>query len=222
MRRTLCIAVLSIAGISQAPGEFRYEVKRDKLWGGEPGVLTVDEGGIHYRSENAKTALDLDFEDVRKADVSDPRKIRLYSYDRAKKRFTRPRKFKFNLREGTTSSDLREFLAARLERHVVGAYAIDQAGLEIPAYHRHVLGGCHGVLQSGAAGVAFQSRDPKHSRTWTYEDIQTIGTMNTFHFRLTSHAETFNFDLKQRLSSEDYREVWRQVYARGFDKGEAP
>ena len=212
MRRTLCIAVLSIAGISQAPGEFRYEVKLDKLWGGEPGVLTVDEGGIHYRSENAKTALDLDFEDVRKADVSDPRKIRLYTYDRAKKRLTRASRFEFTLREGTTSPALTQFLVARLERPVVGSHQVEKAGVEIPAYHRHGLGGCHGILRFGSAAIVFESEEPKHSRTWTHEDIQTIGTMNAFHFRLTSYAETFNFDLKRRLSADDYRTLWRHVY----------
>ena len=106
MRRALCAVVLSVLGISQAVGEFRYEVKRDKLWGGELGVLTVDEGGIQYRSENGKTALAFAFEDIRKADLSDPRRIWLYTYDRAKKRLTWAQRFEFDLREGTTSSAL--------------------------------------------------------------------------------------------------------------------
>ena len=222
MRRALCAVVLSVLGISQAVGEFRYEVKRDKLWGGEPGVLTVDEGGFQYRSENGKTALNFAFGEIRKADVSDPHRIRLYTYDRAKKRLTRPSEFEFNLREGTTDSTLAQFLAARLERPVVGAYQISEDGLQVSAYHRHSLSGCHGVLRFSAAAVVFESKDPAHSRTWAYEDIQTVGTMNLFHFRLTSYAETFNFDLKQRLSSENYREVWRHVYTRGFRTSESP
>ena len=212
MLRLFILVLLAAMGVSQTAGEFHYGVKRDKLWGGEPGVLTVDDGGIRYRSENGKTALDFTFEDIRKADVSDPRRIRLYTYDRAKKRLTAPSRFEFRLRKGATSSALAQFLAARLERPVIGAYEIEEADLDRQAYHRHGLGGCHGVLWFGPKAIVFESKDPKHSRTWSYEDIQTIGTMNAFHFRLTGYAETFNFDLKQRLSLDNYRTVWHRVY----------
>ncbi len=212
MRRVLCAVVLALMGVSQAPGEFRYQVKRDKLWGGESGVLTVDESGIQYRSESGKTALKFAFEDIRKADVSDRRKILLYTYDRARKRLTGASRFEFSLREGTTGSALTQFLEVRMERPVIGAYQVEGADVDMPAYHRHGLGGCHGILQFGAAGVVFESKDPKHSRTWTYDEIQTIGTTDPFNLRLTSYAETFNFDLKRRLSPEDYRTLWRRLY----------
>jgi len=213
MKKGPAILLLALLAVSQAAGEFRYEVKRDKLWGGESGVLTIGKGGIRYRSENGKTALDFVFEDIRKADVSHPRRIRLYTYDRAKKRLTLPSQFEFKLREETTSPALTQFLTVRLERPVIGAYPVEETGLEAPAYHRHILGGCHGVLRFGSEAVVFDSDNPQHSRTWTYQDIQTIGTMNPFHFRLTSYAETYNFDLKRRLPPGRYREIWRLVYA---------
>lgn len=216
----VAVILLTAVGISQAAGEFHYEVKRDKLWRAEPGALTIDERGIQYRSDNGKTALDFRFEDIRKADVSDSRKIRLFTYDRAAKRLTQPRLFEFALRGETASIALTQFLAASIQRPVVGSYPVESSGPEILAYHRHGLGGCHGVLRLGPKAVVFGSADPKHSRTWIYEDIQTIGTMNAFHFRLTSHAETFNFDLKQRLSPEDYRTLWQRVYTTGFQAGE--
>jgi hypothetical protein len=208
-------------GISHAAGEFRYEVKRDKLWKGERGVLTVNGQGIQYRSENGKTALDLPFQDIRKVDVSDPREIRLYTYDRAKTRLTQPREHEFELREGTTSAALTQFLAERLKRPILGAYELVNAGPEIPAYHRHTLGGCHGVVRFGPQAIQFESKDPTHSRTWVYADIETIGTMSPFHFRLTSYAETYNFDLKERLSPEDYRTVWHRVYTADFPTSES-
>ncbi len=214
MRKAFLTVILFTAGVSQAFGQFRYEVKRDKLWGAENGVLTIDENGIRYHSENGKTVLNFGFEDIRKADVSDPRKIRLFTYERALKRLTGPRQIEFSLREGATSSGLTQFLATNLERPVVGAYQIDESGHDVPAYHRHAFGGCHGTLRFGSAAVVFESEMPRHSRTWTFEDIQTIGTMSAYHFRLTSYTETFNFDLKQRLASEIYREVWRSVYTR--------
>lgn len=214
MRETLLAAVVFTIGLSQAFGQFRYEVKRDRLLGTESGILTIDEDGIWYRSENGKTALNFGFEDVRRADLSDPRKVRIFTYDRALKRLTGPSQIEFSLRDGTTSSGMTKFLAAHLERPVIGAYQIEETDHDVPAYHRHALGGCHGALRFGSAGIVFESENARHSRTWTYENIQTIGTMSTYHFRLTSYAETFNFDLKQRLASEIYREAWRRVYTR--------
>ena len=41
--------------------------------------------------------------------------------------------------------------------------------------------------------------------------------MAPFHFRLTTYAETYNFDLKQRLSAEDYRSIWRGVYSQASE-----
>jgi len=220
MREAFWAVVLFAVGVSQAFGEFRYEVKRDKLLGAENGVLTIDQGGIRYRSENGKTAFDFRFEEIRKADVSDPRKIRLFTYERALKRLTGPSEIEFSLREGTTNSGLTQFLATHLERPVIGAYQMDESDHDVPAYHRHALGGCHGALRFGSAAIVFESENPRHSRTWTYEDIQTIGTMNAYHFRLTSYTETFNFDLKQRLASEIYREAWHRVYTRVSPNGQ--
>jgi hypothetical protein len=221
MKSRLVAMLLITFGISHAAGEFRYEVKRDKLWRSERGVLTVNEQGMQYRSENGKTALDFAFADIRKADVSDPRKVRLYTYDRAKMRFTQPREHEFELREGATNAGLAQFLAGRMERPILGAYELANAGAEIPAYHRHALGGCHGVLRFGPLAIQFESKDPTDSRTWVYADIETVGTMSPFHFRLTSYAETYNFDLKERLSPEDYRTVWHRVYTADFQTSES-
>ena len=216
MKSCLVAMLLITFEISQAADQFQYEVRRDKLSGSERGVLTVNERGIQYRSDNGKTALDFAFGDIRKADVSDPHKIRLYTYDRAKRRLTQPREHEFELREGTTNAGLARFLAERLKRPILGAYELANAGPEIPAYHRHALGGCHGVVRFGPQAIQFESKDPTHSRTWVYADIETVGTMNPFHFRLTSYAETYNFDLKERLDPENYRTIRARVYTADF------
>ena len=51
-----------------------------------------------------------------------------------------------------------------------------------------------------------------HSRTWKYSEIQTIGGSDPFSFRVTTLAETFSFDLKDRLPKEAYELVWHRVY----------
>jgi hypothetical protein len=75
-----------------------------------------------------------------------------------------------------------------------------------------MLGGSHGTLVIGSTGIEFASQKPKDSRTWLYRDIQTIGTPDPFHFRVTTYAETFTFDLKERLPEGAYRLAWQEVY----------
>ena len=222
MCRVAAFLLVAVVTGPLARGEFRYEVRRDKFWGSEAGVLTIDASGVHYRSQNEKTVLDFAFEDIREADVSDPRKVRLFSYERAKKRLARPRLYQFKILEGTTGEALAEFLAERLERPVVGAYGIQGGAGGIPAYHRHVLGGCDGSLRFDRDAIRFDSINRKHSRTWVHADIETIGTMDPFHFRLTTYAETYNFDLKQRLSPQDYRSVWHSLYSQVSAHGPSP
>ena len=213
MCRVVVLVLVAVVAAPLARGEFRYEVRRDKFRGSEAGVLTIDASGVHYRSENEKTLLDFSFEDIRKADVSDSQEVRLFTYQRSKKRLARPRLYQFKILEGTTGEALAEFLAERLERPVVGAYGIQEGSGGIPAYHRHVLGGCDGTLRFDRDAIRFDSRNRKHSRTWVHADIETIGTMDPFHFRLTTYAETYNFDLKERLSPEEYRSVWHSLYS---------
>ncbi len=217
MCRVVVLVLVAVVAGPLARGEFRYEVSRDKFWGGEAGVLTIDRSGVHYRSKNEKTVLDFAFDDIREADVSDPRKVRLFSYERAKKRLARPRLYQFKILEGTTGEALAEFLVERLERPVVGAYGIQEDATGIPVFHRHVLGGCDGSLRFDAEAIRFDSKNRKHSRTWPHADVETIGTMAPFHFRLTTYAETYNFDLKQRLTPEDYRSIWRSVYSQASE-----
>ncbi len=71
------------------------------------------------------------------------------------------------------------------------------------------------TLSIGSAGIQFASKRGKDSRTWLYRDIQTIGTSDPFHFRVTSYAETFTFDLKERLPKAAYDLAWQAVYGIG-------
>ena len=112
MYRVVALLLVAVAAVSPARGEFRYEVRRDKFWGSEAGVLTIDADGVHYRSENEKTLLDFVFEDIRKADVSDSEGLRLFTYQRSKKRLARPRLYQFKILAGTTGEALAEFLAS--------------------------------------------------------------------------------------------------------------
>src|SRR6266496_5524178 len=173
--RLLLFTLLSFAAFAEAEAPFHFAVYRTKLPRHESGQLTITEAGIHYQSDNGKTALALFFLDIREADVSDPTRITLTTYDIAKRRLGGHRIESFRLQEGTHGEDLARYLAEHLKRPVVGSYALpNEEAVEIPAYHRELLGGSHGKLLIGPGGIQFVSKKTKEPRTWLYKDIESI------------------------------------------------
>ncbi len=208
------VAFFVIAAVSQGDDDvFRYRVERDRLIRDQRGQLRINPSGFVFQSDSGKTMLVVPLPDVLEANVSDSRVIRIKTYDILKRNLTRRRVYKFRLLEGKHDEALTRFLSANIRRPVIGWYGNPASDARIlPAYHRHRLGGCHGKLQIDAAGIRFVSNEPSGSRTWLYSDIETVGSMNPFHFRVTTLAETYNFDLKERLPERSYDVAMRSVY----------
>jgi hypothetical protein len=178
----------------------------------ERGHLIFSDSGAAYRSQNGKTSIDVPYADIREADVSDPRKIRLETYDISKRNPLEHRSYEFRLDEDH-GSDLAKFLAERLKRPVIGAYDVGAEGrFNVPAYHRHLFGGAHGVLEIGPDGIQFKTETKADSRTWLFRDIQTIGSSGPFNFRISTESETYNLDLKERLPERAYDLAWAKTY----------
>ena len=197
--------------------DFQYDVLRSKpLQKDEPGQLRINEAGIEYRSVNEKTSLLLPFIDVHEMDLSDPSVIRIETYEMLKRKLSGRRSYVFRLRSSRGVQDnerLVKFVSDRLPRPVVASYSTSaKPEFEIPAYHRHVLSGCDGRIQITTEGIRYLSSKEDHSRTWRYSEIQAIGGSDPFSFRVTTLAETFTFDLKERLPKEAYDLVWQRVY----------
>jgi len=197
--------------------EFQYEVVRSRpLQKDEPGQLRIDTSGIEYRSGNGKTSIRLPFIDVHEMDVADPSAIRIETYEMLKRKLSGRRSYVFRLvssRAGDENDRLTQFLSERIRRPMLRSQTIAaKPEFEIPAYHRHVLNGCNGTLQITPEGIRFVSAKEDHSRTWKYSEVQTIGGSDPFSFRVTSLAETFTFDLKDRLPTEAYELVWQRVF----------
>lgn len=192
--------------------QFRYEVRRDKLWGGETGVLTIGEQGIAYASDDGKTMVKLPYRDIRKIDIADRSKVAITTYERKAKRLAQHQAIELALIDGVVSDRLAGFLADHLERPVLGSAGEEPGGRRVPAYHRHLLGGCDGILVFSSDAVHYVAQEPKHSRTWPFEDIETIGTTDPFHFRVSTYAETYSLELKEHLPEDVYRRLWLRIF----------
>lgn len=214
MLRAIVLMSLASAVGAHAADSFEFSVFRDHFPRKEAGRLMISDAGVSYQSENQKTKIDVPLLNVFEADVSDPKVIRIETYDILKQKLLRRQFHVFRLVNGIHDDALARFLFKALPRPVIGAFApAPQPEAVIRAYHRHRLGGCHGTIQIDSDGIRFVSDRSGDSRTWLYRDLATIGTMNPFHFRVSSVAETFNFDLKERLSETAYDLAARRVYS---------
>jgi len=214
MGQRVVVSFILLATVSHGAEVFTYHVERDRLIRDQRGELRIDAGGLSYKSDNGKTTLQIPLGEIREADVSDPRIIDVKTYDVLKRSLGRPRVYTFRLIEGKHDEALARFLAAKLPRPLVGSYALAEPEAQsLSAYHRHRLGGCHGRVYVDLAGIRFISDKPAESRTWLYSEIETVGSMNLFHLRISTLAETYNFDLKERLPEQAYDLAIRSVYA---------
>src|SRR5438874_1441729 len=216
MYAVLLIFSAALGGL-QAQGSFEYDVVRSRsMQKDESGQLRINEAGIQYHSTNGKTSITLPFIDVHEMDVADPSAIRIETYEMLKRKLSGRRSYVFRLQSarGVEENDrLTKFLSEQIRRPLLNSQTIpEKPEFEIPAYHRHALNGCNGTLEITPEGIRFLSTKEDHSRTWKYSEIQTIGGSDPFSFRVTTLAETFTFDLKDRLPKEAYELVWQRVY----------
>lgn len=221
LRAIASLLLVSTVG-AQAADSFKFAVFRDHIPRKEAGRLVISETGVSYRSAHQKTVIDVPLSNVFQADVSDPKVIRIETYDITKKSLLGRRVHVFRLQGGVHDELLTRFLSKALQRPVIGAFgAALQPEAAIRAYHRHRLGGCHGTIRIDSDAIRFASDRPEDSRTWLYRDLETLGTMNPFHFRVSTLAETFNFDLKERLPDGAYDLTARRIYSLPTSKAAA-
>lgn len=212
--KRLVVIVLAAAALALAQQEdFEYRVHRVKVTRDEPGQLRITKDGVDYRADKAKTSFRIPLKDIHEIEATPPKRIRVETYDRLARELGGRREYTFRLRDGAVSERLVQFLAAHVNRPVIGDYgSASEALFRIAAYHRHRFGGAAGDIELDQQAVRFTSEKPGESRTWPYRDIETVGAMNAFHFRVSTLAETYNFDLKERLPDAAYDFVVRQIH----------
>ena len=214
----LCLPV-----IASDDAVFHFPVKHDHFWGTGSGDLAIDSEGITYTSEKDNDhATHWSYSDIQELKIDTPHKIYLRTYQDVWWQLNRDRTFEFDLVEPDINTQVVDFLRGRLPTRFVSAVFTqpDNAAFAVPAKHRHALGGgCSGELVFGRTGVYYTSPDSDHSRFWAIEDIESLGRMSRFHFRMTvrehSHSggiRNFQFQLKRPMDDSTYQQLWRRIY----------
>ena len=211
--RMLGLMLLTVLGATTAASRevFDLEVTRLRTLRKQAGNLHIDRNGITFRSTDGKTAIKIGMQDLREADVADPRGLRFETYAVEKWQPTERREHIFHAQPNAPVEELAQFLAARVHRPVVGHYT-EASRFHVAAFHRRLRTGTNGMLEIGDDSIQFVSDRPADSRTWLYRDIETIGRADRFRFRVTTSRETYVLELKDDLPDAAYQLAWNKIY----------
>jgi hypothetical protein len=205
--------VLQVSLAMAAPNleSFDMRVTRVRSGRGQTGTLHIDTKGLRFTSLDSKTAVTITMLDLREADVADPRALHFATYEHRKWMPTERLHYLFRAEPDAPVEALAQFLTSHMQRPVVGHFA-EKFQCQVAAYHRRALGGTSGRLAIGEDTIQFMSEKPADSRTWTYQDIDTIGKPDRFRFRITTDRETYVLELKENLPEAAYDLAWSKIY----------
>lgn len=186
-----------------------------------PGTLAVDDHGVRFTPAEAKahrSAHLWPFAGIQTFDLLTSRRLAVTGYENRGWRQYGDRKYRFDLAT-PVPPEVAAALAARVVKPARNGDPFPQASsfATLPARHHTRTGGSNGVLRFRDAGVDYVTQTPGESRSWRWADIQTLANPDPYHLRVAGYRETYEFALKQPLSSELFDRLWDYVYAPGFD-----
>jgi hypothetical protein len=225
---TGCLALLTLACAPTAFGqrELRFEVRHDHWWGSGAATLTIGERGISFEEPGKEDKLhhagSWIYDDIQELKLLENTLV-LVTYQDRKWRLGADRQHTFNLAGGDqTLRPAYALLKDRLDQRFVVALADPDIPLlwEIPVKLLGSLAGSEGMLRVGTEHIVYATESADQSRTWSYRDIENIGTSGPFQLTLTTYEraklhygsrKSFNFQLKQPLAEERYDQLWRRL-----------
>jgi hypothetical protein len=209
--------ILSLLLGATAPAwgkSLEYRVKHEHALGSCQGKLILNDQAIDYEASDGKHSQRWPYLDIQRLDVSSTR-VRFETYQsQGWEKLKRDKTFEFRLLEGQLTAETQEFLRSKLSRpmvaRLIGTNRTDSSLLSVR--HRHRLGGCQGKLRVEEDRLLYSTDLARDNRAWTFDEIETIGSPDPYHLRITTYNETFTFDLKKALEEKTYGLLWAKVY----------
>jgi len=215
-RRTTLILLLMVlaASCTVYAEEFVFGVKHDKSLRSGKGKLIVTEDGIEFQAEKAKDTRRWIYRDIKSVDILSPQRLIIQTYEDPKWKLRADRAFAFEIVEGEITEAVYQFFLTKIDKPITARvrFSSPDSMYQLAVKHRHRLGGCQGTLKLTKDRMVYDTENSEDRRTWFYKDIESMGSSDPFSLRVTSYAETFTFELKERLNSEAYEYLWEQVY----------
>jgi hypothetical protein len=235
-RRTLALlsglALLAPASVAQQ--DLRYEAWHGHSRpphirkAGNMGTLTITDAGVSFEEtyksgEKPKHphAWHWDYQDIQQLKMA-PKSLTVLTYKDNKWKLGADREYEFDLVSDQTFEAAYGVLKQRLDQRFVAAIPdpVSNVLWEIPVKHLLRFGGDEGVIQVGPQEIVYKSAKPRESRTWRYQDVDSISSSGPFQLTITTfeRAKThygnlkgFNFELKQQLEDARYNDLWLRL-----------
>jgi hypothetical protein len=232
------IGALLISLALLAPATFAQDLRYDVWHGhsrpphikkaGNMGTLTVTEAGVSFEEtyKNGKKpkhphAWRWDYQDIQQLKIA-PKSLTVLTYKDNKWKLGADREYQFDLVSDKTFDAAYDALKNRLDQRFVAVIPdhVSNVLWNIPVKHLLRFGGDEGVIQVGPDEIVYKSAKPGESRTWRYQDIDSISSSGPFQLTITSfeRAKThygslkgFNFELKQQLPEARYNDLWLRL-----------
>jgi hypothetical protein len=209
----LVVCLTLTAGAQAEPFEFR--VKHDHTLGSCEGKLIANDREIRYEATDGKHSRMWAYIDIQKLDVVSPTRLVLKTFEsQSWTKFEKDKVFNFFLGEGKLTPEQQEFFRAKLSRPMVARLTekADGSSTLLPVRHRHRLGGCEGQLSVEEERLIYLTDHASDNRIWKLPEIETIGSPDPYHLRVTTYNETFTFDLKSPFEPKAYDSLWKKIY----------
>jgi hypothetical protein len=228
--RVLLLCFLCSGGVPLQADEVFAARHQRSLWWDRPGELRVSADGLQFVAASGKAhnqALDFAWNDVQQCLLS-PSRIEIVTYRDRLWQFGRDRQFHFQLVVQTDRARdfrvLEEVLHAGLGQRLVRALPgeMEAAVWALPAKRTGLLRGAEGTISFDGRELRFDSDAARASRRWTLQSIASISSTGPLSLTVVAPERalsdqgghrSFEFQLKQPLSPERYRELWLAIEA---------
>ena len=222
---TALVVLVSAANAISQEREITLNVRHDHFMGSCNGSLLLDERGVRYQTNHQKDARTWNMEDIKEFEIERDRHIKLYTYeDRSNWRLGADKIFEFTWSdESISSQQVYEFLRSHTRRPVAASLIPAEVGpvsFDLPVKHLGILKGNQGRLQFSEGGVVFQASNGRGSRSWRYEDLESISSGGPYDLTLTTYEQqrfhyasrrAYNFQLKEPIPPDRYDALWRFI-----------
>jgi hypothetical protein len=190
----------------QTAMSWESSAKSHQTIGQEKGTLMISDQGIEFRSQKGRS-VKWPFAEVQSFLLS-PQRLTIETYENRKHHIPGMQRFRFDLDQAVPPKLAAE-LSEKIRRPSQNAVPDPESqGIVIPAHHRTLTGGTNGTLRLSDGGIDYVTGARGDSRSWRWDDLQTLSDPDPFHLLVFGYRDTYTFDLKEPLSrSVFYRMV---------------
>ena len=222
-RTTLAATLIILGCVSAAVASgppFELSVERDRLVGGNKGMLVFTTDGVEYQTLKKDDTRRWVYDDIKQLQILSPTRIAVLTYeDRGALKLGTDRTFAFKVIQASVSPELVTFLLDRIDRPIVTAVMPEYEGdplFRVRVKHQRWVRGSEGTLMLYDGQLVYLT-ERGDSRHWRFTDIYSVLWLDRYRLQVMTYeggggsTRTFVFELKSDLPEGFYDAVWARV-----------